>query len=50
MSKAIAQNERDPSNTFSLFKLDENLTKLRCFLPVDLGGRGKTEEKKTKEK
>jgi len=48
LSKAIVQNEKDPSNTFFLFKLDVKAGQAVVFPPC--GPRGETEEKKTKEK
>ena len=44
---AIAKES--PNHTSTILKLAKSLTKLGCFLPVDLRGGG-TEEKKTKEK
>ena len=50
MSKAIVQNEKDPSNTFFLFKLDVKAGQATVFPPCGPGGgeRKKRRRKKSR--
>ena len=44
LSKAIVQNERDPSNTFFLFKLDVKTGQAAVFPPCGPGGGDERKE------
>ena len=50
MSKAIVQNEKDPSNTFFLFKMDGKTGQAAVFPPCGPrgGGRKKRRRKKSR--
>ena len=46
LSKAIVQNEKDPSNTFFLFKPDVKAGQAAVFPPCGPGGNGRKEDKR----
>ena len=50
LSKAIVQNEKDPSNTFFLFKLDVKAGQAAVFPPCGPGGGGVNERKEDERK
>ena len=50
LSKAIVQNEKDPSSTFFLFKLDEKTGQAAVFPPCGPGGGGGNERKEGERK